>query len=343
MPSASVTNPGAKGAVAPAGLAGWRGPSGRQVLTVLHRLATSLLVLIAASFAVFMFIQLAPGGPEQALVGRLNATPELLHAVQVRYGLDEPLLAQYWLFLKHAAVLDFGQSIQTQQSVLPQVLERFAVTGPLVLMSFLITLTVGIALGALAAYRRGTGAERFVVTLSIFGASMPAFAIGVVLLYVVSLELGLLPSFGAGEGFVDRLEHLLLPAITMAIGATAAMLKLSREAVANVLREDHITFAYARGLSAATVLRTHVLRNAAGQLVTASGVLLISLLTTTTVVETVFGLRGVGAYLVQAVESEDIPVVQCIAVLTTMLIIAINLLTDAAHHLLDPRPQAANR
>ncbi len=311
-------------------------------LTIARRLAASLLVLLTVSFVVFSFIHLAPGGPEQALAGRLNSTPEVLHAIRVRYGLDQPFLTQYWTFLKHAATLDFGQSIQTRQAVLPEVIARLGVTGPLVLLSFVLTVIVGGGLGVLAAYRRGTTVDRAAVSVAVLAASMPAFVTSIVLLYVVSLELGVLPSSGAGSGVFDRFEHLILPALTMTIGASAAMLKLTRTIIAKVLEEDHVAFAYARGLSTWKVFRTHVLRNAGGQLVAVGGVLLVSLLVTTTVVETVFGLRGIGAYLVQAVEVEDLPVVQCISILTTLLIILVNLGTDALNWAIDPRSHRAD-
>ena len=160
-----------------------------------------------------------------------------------------------------------------------------AITAPLILVSFALIMAIGLALGTLAAYRRGRALDRFVVRVSLAGAGAPTFATAIVLLYVFGVELGWLPVFGDGEGLADRARHLVLPIATLTIAGVAAMLKVTRTRVVEVLQEDHVTFAHARGLLAALILTRSVLRNAGIQIVTQSGAILLALIAGAILVE----------------------------------------------------------
>jgi peptide/nickel transport system permease protein len=303
---------------------------------VLRRLAAAVLILFVVSALTFSFIYLAPGGPEQTIGGRF-ATPEQLAAIRANYGLDEPLPAQYWDFVIRAAQFDLGDSLSTREPVATAIGERMKVSAPLVLVSFALIALIGTALGALAAYRRGRPVDRFLVGLSIAGASAPAFATAIILLFLFGVQLGWFPTFGTGEGLAGRAEHLVLPIITLTISGVAAMLKITRTRVAQVLQEDHVTFAQARGLSRRYILTRSVLRNAGIQIITQSGAILLALVAGGILVEVAFGLDGVGVLFVEAISARDIPLIQAVSLLIAAFIVTVNLIVDLLYFALDPR------
>jgi peptide/nickel transport system permease protein len=301
-----------------------------------RRLIAALGVLLVVSAITFLFIHLAPGGPEESLAGRF-ATPQQVAAIRAHYGLDDSLIVQYWRFLKGAVQFDFGTSLLTREPVGQAIGHRLDVTVPLLLVSFLLTVTIGMVLGVIASYRRDGFLDRSVMNLALVGASAPAFAVALVLLYVFGAKLGWLPVSGEGVGFAERVEHLILPIATLTIGGVAAMLKITRTRVGEVLQEDHVTFARARGLRPAVILRRSVLRNAGIQILTQVGAILLAMLGGTILVEVTFGLNGVGALLVEAISARDIPLVQAVTLLIAVVIVGVNLIVDLAYLALDPR------
>jgi peptide/nickel transport system permease protein len=306
---------------------------------LLRRLAAAVAVLAAVSAVTFLFIHLAPGGPEQTVGGRF-ATPAQLATIRDEYGLDDPLPAQYLRFAGDAVRFDFGVSIATRQPVGRAISERMAITAPLLLISFALIVAIGVALGTLAAHRRGRVLDRLVVGASLVGASAPAFATAIVLLFVFGVELRWLPVFGDGEGFADRARHLVLPIATLTITGVAAMLKITRTRVEQMLQEDHVTFARACGLPRRTILTRSVLRGAGIQVVTQSGAILLALIGGVILVEVAFGLDGVGALFVEAISARDIPLVQAVSLLITAFIVLVNLGVDLLYFALDPRVRA---
>lgn len=306
---------------------------------VMRRLAAAVAVLVIVSAITFLFIHLAPGGPEQTVGGRF-ATPAQLASIRAEYGLDDPLPVQYGRFASRAMQLDFGASITTREPVADAISERMAITAPLILVSFALITAIGLALGTLAAYRRGRALDRLVVGVSLVGAGAPTFATAIVLLYVFGVELGWLPVFGDGEGVADRARHLVLPIATLTIAGVAAMLKVTRTRVVEVLQEDHVTFAHARGLRPRSILTRSVLRSAGIQIVTQSGAILLALIAGAILVEVTFGLDGVGALFVQAISARDIPLVQAVSLLITAFIVLVNLGVDVLYLVLDPRVRA---
>lgn len=306
---------------------------------VLRRLAAAVAILAVVSAIVFLFIHLAPGGPEQSVAGRF-ATPAQLASIRRQYGLDDPLPVQYLRYVGHAVRFQLGDSIVTREPVAEAIAQRMRVTAPLVLVSFALIVAIGVGLGALAAYRRGRPLDRAVVGFSLVGASAPAFATAIVLLLVFGVKLGWLPVFGDGDGLADRARHLVLPIATLTIGGVAAMLKITRTRVEQVLQEDHVTFARARGLRPRTILTRSVLRHAGIQVVTQSGAILLALIAGAILVEVAFGLDGVGALFVQAISARDIPLVQAVSLLITAFIVLVNLGVDVVYFAIDPRVRA---
>jgi peptide/nickel transport system permease protein len=260
-----------------------------------------------------------------------------VRSLRHEYNLDKPFLERYGIWLAHAARLDFGRSIRTQEPVLEGISSRLGLSLFLGLYAFLISLALGVPLGILAAVRKRGATDRAVVGLSVVGVSAPAFATGIAFLYVFAVLLGWFPVFGAGDGFTDRLYHLTLPAFALALTVMALIVKLTRAAMIGALEQDYVTFARARGLSRNSVLVRYALRNALVPIVTAAGAVLGVLIAGAVFVEVAFDLPGIGSLLVESVESKDIPMVQGLTIVIALVIVVVNLLTDLAYLAVDPR------
>jgi peptide/nickel transport system permease protein len=296
-------------------------------------------VLLAVSLVTFTALYAAPGSPEQAIVGPQNASPDVLASVRATYGLDRSVPEQYVSFLERAVRLDFGRSYQSGESVLHVIGERLAVTLPLGIAAFLLALAFGLGGGVLAALRRGTAVDRALVAVATVGASTPVYATGVLFLYVFGVVLGWFPVFGAGTGISDRAWHLVLPTITLALAGTAPILRMTRVAMVQALERDDVVFARARGVGERAVLVRYALRHALVLITTSSSIVLLFMLTATAVVEVTFNLRGVGAFVVTAVQNTDIPAVQGLVIVLAAFVVVVNLITDALQLLIDPRIQ----
>jgi peptide/nickel transport system permease protein len=307
------------------------------VLFVGRRLAALAAVLVVVSFLVFSLLYLAPGSPEQLLLGVRTSDPQTIAAIRKEYNLDDPFLAQYAEWAWNALHLDFGISVRTNEPVLRGILERLGLSAQIAGLAFLLTLALGIPLGVLAAVRQRSSLDRGVVGLSVIGLSAPAFATGILLLYFFAVRLGWFPVFGQGEGFVDRLHHLVLPAVALALTATGLVLKITRAAFSTELEQDYVTFALARGISQRRVLTSYVLRNALTPIVTASGLILAYMLAGSVLVEVTFALNGVGSLLVESVTAKDIPMVQGLAMVIAATVVLVNLVVDLLYPLIDPR------
>lgn len=304
---------------------------------VLRRLAIAVVLLLIISFAVFTLLDLAPGSLEQILLGPTPATPGALAAIRKEYHLNDPFFLQYLIWLKGAVHLDFGRSVVSSGPVISAIGGGLSVSLFLGIYGFAIAILLGVPLGILAGVKTRTAIDRAAVGLSVVGVSAPAYASGIYLLYIFGVWLGWFPVYGAGSGFLDRLWHLTLPAVALALTVMALVLKLTRAAMINALDQDYIVFARARGVPYRRVLVVYGLRNALVPIVTGAGAILGYMLTGAVLVETTFALPGVGALLVSSVTKKDIPVVQGVAVLLAVIIIVVNLLTDIVYVLIDPR------
>jgi peptide/nickel transport system permease protein len=304
---------------------------------VLRRLVALAVLLLIISFLVFSLLYLAPGNAVDMLLGNRPRTPETVQLLNEEYGLDDPFLVQYWHWLSDAARLDFGDSISSTLPVKDEIAARIPVTLFLAVYAFTLKMVVGLTLGIFTALRQRSVLDRGLVSLTVVGLSMPAFVSGVFLLFVFSVQLGWAPAFGAGEGFTDRLVHLTLPAIALAIVGTATIVKHTRAAVLNVLDEDFVTFARARGLSRTHVLLRYVLRNALIPVV-GVGVMILSFLVVGAVfVEVTFSISGLGQLIVDASSAQDVPMIQGLAMLIAVVVMGGNLVADLLYFAVDPR------
>jgi peptide/nickel transport system permease protein len=312
--------------------------SGRSLLLyVARRLVALVLLLVAVSFLVFTLLFLAPGSPEQVLLGTRPSSPEVIATLRAQYHLDDPFLEQYWIWLGGAVQLDFGESIRTGRSVLSSLGERTEVTLFLGLYAFVVALAAGVPLGILAAVRTRTLVDRSVVGLSVLGVSAPAFVTGVFLLYVFAVAFGWFPSYGAGDGFADRFWHLTLPAAALSLTAMALIVKLTRTAMINALDQDYVAFARARGVPTHRVIVRYALRNALIPIITAAGLVLTIVLTGAVLIEQTFALPGLGTLLIDSVSNKDLPMLQGVAMVFAALIVVVNLLVDILYATVDPR------
>lgn len=306
-------------------------------LAIARKILGAVAVLFVVSLIVFSLQYFAPGSVERTVLGGRSATPEAIAAVRAEYNLDEPFAVQYLLWLKGAVVLDLGSSIQTSQPVLEEIRSRLGVTVPLALMAFFATMFIGVPLGVISGYRARSKLDRTIVVSSVAAISAPVFATGILLLYLFAVAIPVFPPFGRGEGIADRAMHLALPAVALALSAIAFVVKLTRSATIEVIDQDFVTFARARGVSGRRISRQYVLRSALVSITTAAGLVLGSMLAGTVIVEVTFALPGIGSMLVEAVNGKDIPVVQGVAVTVAFLIVLVNLVTDLLYLLIDPR------
>ena len=302
----------------------------------LGRLMATAGLLMALSFVVFGLLYIMPGDPAQNLLGVRSASPEVLAQVRAQYHLDEPFLAQYLQWLGSVLHGDFGLSIRSNESVLSVLGSRVVLTLQLVVYAFIITVVIAVPLGVLSALRSGGALDRSASTGAIVGVGAPSYAVGLLLLYVFGVKFGLLPVYGSGDSGFDRLTHLTLPAVTLAIGLGALVLKLTRTAVLAELDQDYVTFARSRGLPS-RMIQSMVLRNAMLPVITSLGLVLTFLFGGTILVEITFALQGIGSLLAGSVTFKDIPVVQAITLLTAAVIALIALAVDLLYFAADPR------
>ncbi len=304
---------------------------------VLRRLLVAVPLILLISLGVFALVNLAPGDPARALVGSRQATPEVLASIREKYHLDDPFLVQYLIWLRAVITGDLGRSIQGNQLVTTMIWQRLPLTIYLGLYGSLVALGLGIPLGVLAALKQGSEVDRGVVTLGVLGVSAPAFATGIFLLYVFGVILGWFPTFGQGEGFLDRAWHLTLPAVALGVSVMGLIIKITRASMIEELQKDYVAFARARGLDRRRITMSYVLRNALIPVVTAAGLIVVGLLTGAVLVEVTFGLPGLGSLLVSAVTQRDIPVIQGIVLILAVFVVLLHILIDVLYTLIDPR------
>ncbi|WDH78453.1 ABC transporter permease [Microbacterium esteraromaticum] len=295
-----------------------------------------LAVLLVLSMVIFALMHLAPGDIVKNLLGNRPSSPEAVAAIREQYNLDDPMWLQYLKWLGGLLTGDLGQSIRLQIPVADAIAQRVGITLALCALAFVIALAVAVPLGVRSAAHAGSWLDRTANTLAVVGLSAPTFAVGLLLLYLFAYYVRLFPVYGAGSGGLDTLWHLVLPAITLALGLGAIIVKLTRTAMIRELESDYVTSARARGIPEAQVMRI-ALRNAAIPIVTGASLVLTFLVGGTVLAETTYALPGLGTLLQDSVLFKDIAVVQSLTLLVAVVIAVIALLADLIYLLLDPR------
>ncbi|MFN3736049.1 ABC transporter permease [Hydrogenophaga sp.] len=317
-----------------------------MLVFVLRRLVQAVVVMASVALIAFMLFQYV-GDPVVFLLGQ-DATPEQVRELRASLGLDQPFIVQFWHFLVNAAQGEFGISLRQGAKVSTLIAERFPATLELALVAAFLALLVGVPMGIYAALKRGNFLSQVFMTISLLGVSLPTFLIGILLILVFSVHLGWLPSFGRGEvvrvgGWTSGLlhpdgwQHLVLPAITLAIFQLTLIMRLVRAEMLEVLRTDYIKFARARGLTDRAVHFGHALKNTLVPVMTITGLQLGGLIAFAIITETVFQWPGMGLLFIQAVTFADIPVMAAYLCLIALIFVVINLIVDLLYFVVDPR------
>jgi len=293
------------------------------------------------SVVVFAVIHLTPGDPAILMLGP-SATPADVLELRTKLGLEEAIHVQYGKWLWNALQGDLGESIWLRTPVLGEVLDRFANTVILAASAFLVSTVVGVGLGVLAGVRQNSWMDRLSMLVSLIGVSMPGFWLGLMLIILFSVQWDLLPSAGmrspAGDsGVLDVLRHLLLPALTLAAFNIAIVARLTRSQMLEVIRQDFVRTARAKGLTEWVIVHRHALKNALIPVVTVLGVQLGALLSSSVLIEFLFAWPGVGSFMIDAIGRRDLPLVQAITLVTATAFVLINLIVDLSYAYLDPR------
>jgi len=315
---------------------------------IIRRIAQSVLVLLVVglvAFSMFRFI----GDPIDNMLGQ-ERTLEDVERLRAQLGLDQPFPVQYYRFLEKAVQGNFGVSYRQGRPVAEIILERAPATLELAAVSGLFAIVFGIALGVFTAIRRTSVLSHVIMAVSLIGVSLPTFIIGILLIYLFSVELGLLPSFGRGEvvrvgggwwttGFLTEtgLKALILPSITLGLYQMTLIMRLVRSEMLEVLRQDYIRFARARGLKERAVNFRHALKNTMVPVVTVIGLQLGSIIAFAIITETVFQWPGVGLLFINAIQFVDIPVMAAYLMLISVMFVGINLIVDILYVFIDPR------
>lgn len=307
--------------------------------SVLTRVAGMAGTLGATSLVVFAGLYLSPGGPLSYLTGGRSASPEQVARIKAQYHLDDSFLERYRSFLGDLLSGDLGTSLVFRQPVSEILGPRLQVTALLLLLALVIVVLTGVSFGLVAALRGGA-TEKSVVVLSAAGLATPAFVSAIVLIAVFAVQLGWFPVFGAGVGLPDRLYHLVLPAIALALSGQALVARVTRTAVKEEAGREHVETARGRGLPDRVVVRRHILRNSLIPITTVGGVTVASLLTGSVIVEKAFGLGGLGSLLITSIQAKDYAVVQIIALVFVATFVVVNTLIDVLYAAIDPRVRA---
>lgn len=326
---------------------------------VVRRLGLLVIVLVGLSLLLFAWVRALPGDPARALLGE-KATPEGIATITARYGFDQPVWQQYLTYVGNIVRGDFGASIQTGEPVVTTFLQRFPATVELSAAALLLAVVLGIPLGYLAAVRRGGWLDNLAVGGSLLGVVVPVFFLAVLLKYLLAIELGWFPTSGRQDARIDATHvtnfyvldglltrewdaswdavlHLVLPALALGSIPLAIIVRITRASVLEVLSDDHVRTAQAKGLTRGVISRRHVLRNALLPVSTTLGLQVGALLSGAVLTETVFSINGIGSYLFAAVTTLDYPVLQGFILFIAVVFALVNLVVDISYGFIDPR------
>lgn len=306
---------------------------------LIKRILAVIPVLLIVAVIVFLMLRLTPGDPAANIAGDA-ATTEDIAKLRVELGLEEPLIVQFGIYMRNMLQGDFGESFYYKRPVISMVANGVEPTVSLALFTIVLACVIAVPLGTLAAYRQGSWLDRFVMGFSVAGFSIPVFVIGYVLIYIFSMKLDWFPVQGyqpISEGVLGWAYRLILPASALSVIFIALIARITRTSVLEVLNEDYVRTAHAKGLPQLTVMRRHALRNAAVPIVTIIGIAIAILISGVVVTESVFVIPGLGLLTLDAIQGRDYPTVQALIILFSVVYVVINLLIDLIYTVLDPR------
>jgi peptide/nickel transport system permease protein len=308
----------------------------RRYRFVGQRIVQLIPVLIGITILVFILLRLIPGDPARAMLGE-HYTPNAAAQLREDLGLNQTMWDQYVLFMKHLAHGDMGQSISYREPTTTVIFERLPATLFLVAYAATLALLISVPLGIASALRRGRGVDNATRVATLVAFAIPPFWLGIILIIRFSVGWHLFPIEGYGSGFVGHLDHLFLPALTIAVGFSTVLVRTLRASTLQVLSSDYVDTARIKGISRFEVLWRHVLRNSVISLVVVFGINLAFLISGTVIVEDVFAIPGVGRLLIDSVGTRDYPVIQGVTLVFAICVVLVNLTTDVVPAALDPR------
>lgn len=305
-----------------------------------RRLVICAATIAAASFLIFSGLYLAPGDPISFLIGGRPSTPEMRAALAAQYHLDDPFLQRYVQWLGDALTGNLGESIVRRRPVMDLLVASLPTTVILVSMTVLLVVIIGVLLGGIAAFKRGPIDDGILTAMTVSLAT-PVFVSAILLISIFAVGLGWFPVFGPGTDFLDRLHHLVLPAIALTVAWWPVVGETARASMREELGREHVETARSRGLSPSYIVRKHVVRNAAIPISTVVGLSFAGLVAGTAIVESAFQLNGLGSLLITSVTGRDFPVAQAVALILVTVFAVTNVLVDLLYAALDPRVRAS--
>ena len=306
---------------------------------IAKRLLATIPVMAVVAIFVFAMLRMTPGDPASIIAGAA-ATTQDVDAIRARLGLDRPLLAQFVVWIGNMATGDFGESFFFKKQVAELVADRIEPTLMLSLTTMILSIAIAVPLGVIAAYRQGTWIDRIVMGFSVLGFSVPVFVIGYLLIYVFAIQLRWLPVQGyrpLAQGLDGTLRSIALPALALGMAYMALIARITRASMLEVLSEDYIRTARAKGVATQWVLLRHALKNAAVPIVTVIGIGFALLISGVVITETVFNIPGLGRLTVDAILKRDYPIIQGLIILFAGAKVLVNLLVDISYTFFDPR------
>jgi peptide/nickel transport system permease protein len=304
---------------------------------VIKRLLSLIPILLFTSFVVFSLVRLTPGDPALIMVGGRRTSEETLAAIREKYGFDQNVFTQYARWAGNAVRGDIGESYRLKQSVRGLIFERLNITLKLITFSVILSLIIAIPLGILAAVYKNTWIDYLASLIALLGLSSPVYFSGIVFILIFAYTLGWFPALGVGKGFWDQLHHLVLPASVLALNMASLTSRMTRSSMLDVLNNDYIRTAKAKGVAFSKVVLRHGLRNALIPVITVASLQLGFLFVGSVLVEFTFGLGGLGSLITDAIQNRDYPVVQGTTLFLVTVFVLLNLLTDMLYVAIDPR------
>ncbi|MCA1029296.1 nickel ABC transporter permease [Cytobacillus kochii] len=302
-----------------------------MAMFIFRRLFQTIPVIIGVTFVVFFIMQLVPGDPAVILAGE-GASKETIEALREQLGLNQPLIIQYFDYITSLLKGDFGTSLKSSQPVLDEILVRLPITMELAFVSILITIFLGMAAGIIAAIKPYSLQDIGVMLIALLGISLPSFWLGLMLMYFFSVKLQILPVAGW-----DSPLHIILPAITLGVGGAAIVARMTRSSMLEVIGQDYIRTARAKGIKETIIIFKHALRNALIPVITVVGLQFGALLGGTVLVESIFAINGLGRMIVDAIRMRDLPMVQGGVLVASLIFVIVNLLVDIFYRLFNKR------
>ncbi|KPB03229.1 ABC transporter permease [Bacillus sp. CHD6a] len=304
-----------------------------MLIFIIRRLLQTIPVLFGVTLAVFMMVHLIPGDAAQIMAGE-QASPEQIEAMRDKLGLNDPYHVQYLNYISNAVQGDLGTSVRTNRDVTSEIFaDRIWITVELAIWGTILSVFLGLIAGIISATRKYSFADTSIMIVALFGVSMPNFWLGIMLIYLFSVNLGWLPVAGWGNDW----KQMILPIITLGTGGAAIIARMTRSSMLDVIDQDYIRTAYAKGVSDKYVIYKHALRNALIPVVTVVGLQFGTLLGGAVITETVFAINGIGRLIISSITMRDFPMVQGTILVCTLLFVLVNFLVDITYRIINKR------